>query len=749
VVLAICASAGVAAALAGAAGTAGVTRNVMFGTFVVAFAILLPLVATIAWTAPLRNAERSAARGAGIIAGVLAVATLCVLRLAGIAGVSAPTVRVLAIIAGLIMLGAAGLILHRANGESEHRWMRAADRAVGPRALPALTALMLLLLAAVFAPEQLSPLGFGAAVLLAAGAGVFVLRKQGRTGRTAPSAVGIALEVLLVGALALICVDLSGYWGEDVLGTPALADHPFYYELSASVQIHQHFFLGAVNDVLRGRTLLVDSNAVYGIGNTYLIALWFKLLPLNYGLFTMFGSLMAFTAMLVGWAIARLAGATRAVAAVALAVATMAAVLNPVYPPTIFVNLGGLRFLPAFIPVLAALLSRREEGVSRSPLVLATMGFFSIWSVEALTYSFGAWFGLAALDAARATTWRAVAREAVKSALALAAAWIGTHLLFGLATLAASGSWPDWLDYLTLFDAWAGVINAFGTEVESWSRSWLVGGFYLASVGGFVTLARTSLWSSALDRRALIAVAGLTGGGIALLSYFVSHTLDFYLLYTTVPATLLVAVWLCLALRADALGRGWRAAAAGTGVFLATAMLIGSYGAARERFPATALAHVIPGGPSVAEDLDQLWDPPTISPSTPDAVELIERNFPDDFALVLVEPDVGQEALLETERANLLPIAYPWQDQVDLEHTLPAVLEAVDELEPGTRLLLQEPPTPDSEPSVQQRFGAVPLDARLGPLAQAALDRIEEDWVLRRIDEGPDGLYVAELVRRR
>jgi hypothetical protein len=104
--------------------------------------------------------------------------------------------------------------------------------------------------------------------------------------------------------------------------------------------------------------------------------------------------------------------------------------------------------------------------------------------------------------------------------------------------------------------------------------------------------------------------------------------------------------------------------------------------------------------------------------------------------------------LCRSGRANLLPISYPFQDEVDMADSLPPVVEAVDDLEPGTMGLFQEPPPPGSAPSAQQIYGNVPDGARLGPLAQAAYDRILERFRLQRVAEGPEGLYVARLVPR-
>ena len=157
------------------------------------------------------------------------------------------------------------------------------------------------------------------------------------------------------------------------------------------------------------------------------------------------------------------------------------------------------------------------------------------------------------------------------------------------------------------------------------------------------------------------------------------------------------------------------------------------------------VAHLMPGGASLGEDLRLQWHSPPITGSADAAVALIDRYFPADEALVLIEPDLGQEALMRSGRANLLPISYPWQDEVYLDRSLPPVAAAIRELQPGTPILLQEPPKTLAPQTAEQFYGNVPPGARLGPLAQAAFDLISERFELERVATGPDGLYVARL----
>jgi hypothetical protein len=181
-------------------------------------------------------------------------------------------------------------------------------------------------------------------------------------------------------------------------------------------------------------------------------------------------------------------------------------------------------------------------------------------------------------------------------------------------------------------------------------------------------------------------------------------------------------------------------------------VLAGAWPGVRDKLPRTAIAHLVPGGPSFAADWSSMWDSPPIDPRAVAAQALIERNIPGDEALVLTEPDLGMEALMRSGRANVLPSSYPPNDEVDLPRSLPPVEDAVAGLEPGTLILTQAPPGPGEAPSkaleYQQLYGQTPAGSRLGPLAQAALDRIEERFRLVPVAKGPDGLAVVRLEPR-
>jgi hypothetical protein len=742
--LGVCIFAAAMVAIAGAVGVIGQSQTLQAVVLVFGFVLVLPAVALIMARLGATGRDPAGLLVAAVGASGLVLGMIAILRLASVGWGDGTLKSVICVLFGLAAIAAVLALIERVAPAGRPPPKRVSDLAgaLTPAALSALGLAASSLVFLIFAPSQVSAPAALVALLL--GAAAYVGIRRGPRFEL-PKQMLLLCDLAVLVLIALLAINLSGYWGADVI--PAF-NVDFYNEFSASTQVQQHFFLGSVNDIVHGRALLVDANSVYGISSAYLVALWFKIVPLNYGMFWLFGGLMSFAYLAVGWAIARAAGATRILAAGAIVIGALLTILAVEFPPAGFPNLGGLRFCPPLILVAVAMLTCRDGGsASRPPWVLVTLGFFTTWSIDGLVYCLGAYVALAMLDAMATRSWRQGTVELVKSGLAALAAFVAAHVAFGVITLIFAGSWPDWGMYVRLFKAWSDVVaGAFGTTVANWSRSWLVAGLYAGSALAVCQLALSD--RAILPRRSLIAIAGLTGTGVAFLTYFISHTYDLYLLYTSVPALFLVAIWLSAAFRIDAAALPWRRFAAGTATVLATMLIAGSWGAVRPQLSTTALAHLLPGDPPLKADAEQLWDPPAILLPATGATNLINEYFPPDRALVLVDPDLGQEALIRSGRANLLPISYPFQDEYDMADSLPPVEKAVDNLEPGTMGLFQDPPPPGTPRTAQQLFGNVPDGARLGPLAQAAYDRILERFRLQRVAAGPDGLYVARLVPR-
>ncbi len=126
-----------------------------------------------------------------------------------------------------------------------------------------------------------------------------------------------------------------------------------------------------------------------------------------------------------------------------------------------------------------------------------------------------------------------------------------------------------------------------------------------------------------------------------------------------------------------------------------------------------------------------------------------------DEALVIVEPDLGVEALAATDRTNTLPLSDPWEDSFVAEQRVDGLDESLADLQSGERMLLDENALgafktyrrhPELDPLAPQENQTL-VPTGLATLQQYALYEIGERFRLH-IVERDDGLLVAELVSR-
>ena len=70
---------------------------------------------------------------------------------------------------------------------------------------------------------------------------------------------------------------------------------------------HQNFYLGPTNELLHGRTMLVDMFSQYGVGVMYFLAGIFSVVPIGYGTFSIVNSALFALEIVALYAVVRLA----------------------------------------------------------------------------------------------------------------------------------------------------------------------------------------------------------------------------------------------------------------------------------------------------------------------------------------------------------------------------------------------------------------------------------------------------------
>lgn len=528
--------------------------------------------------------------------------------------------------------------------------------------------------------------------------------------------------------------------------------------LTQVIHFHQDFFLGPASHVVGGGAMLVDTLSQYGVGSIVFIAAWFELVGTSNGTLGILDGILSGLVFAAAYGVLRAAGVSRLLASAAMLVALIALVWGLLYPVGGLLQHGAIRFgmpMAVLVAVVAGLRWPRLEIPARA-ITLLFVGLSAIWALEAFGYTV---LTFAALIAARAALLEPGGRRTWllrRAAEGVAACFIA-HLVFALATLAWAGELPDWGLYInTLREFLSGGIGDLTYDFSPWSPGLGAGALLVASAVATILLITRNRELAVRERTATVALAGSTAYGVALFSYLVNRSADHIIPYVCLPTLIAVVIWIALALRHPELvsGTARRAALALAGG-LSTLLVAIAWSGAGERLSESAIAYLPPGGKSVGAAIDRLADPPGLSPGAGDAEALLDNNWPGEHeAAVLLEPDLGIEALARTGRINLIPLSDPWEDSFVPDARIDDVDAALADMRAGDLLLIdanaraafegyrRDPSADPFDLSTPQ--SVVPTG--LAILQSYALKELSTRFRLRPVEAGPGGLEVVELV---
>jgi hypothetical protein len=500
---------------------------------------------------------------------------------------------------------------------------------------------------------------------------------------------------------------------------------------------NHNYYLGPVNEVLHGRTLLVDVFAQYGVGVIYLLAGLFSLIPIGYGTLALVLSALTVVEFGLIYAIVRIAGRSQLIAVLASGVAIVYVIYGQIQSFVAYPSTGPLRFGLPYVVILLEVVAARSRARTRGLLLASVVvtALASLWSFETFAYTLAAFL---AITAVKSVAEREAVRDILRQRLIpLVAAVAALQVLFAVATRAASGGWPQWgtyLDYIRLYS----VQGFYTLPVESWSPAFLLAGVSFASalLLAFVAVRRPTLLRSRKDL--FVGLAGSTAFAILAFTYFVGRSHPNNLHHVAAPAIMACALWLCLLAEQRArLGPAVGFALIGVAVWSAFILVDRSRGELEAKWTHSALGTLVADGPSALSDRVRfLAGRPAIIPQAPEAVSLLRTFDPDSsHPLVLLEPELTTEVLLRADRGNALPIATPPQDIV-LPAAVRHVLAAVPRLRPGTIML--------ADPSY---LAAAPGSDPNASLTELAVWQVRRFFRLRMLARSPSGLVVARLER--
>jgi hypothetical protein len=495
---------------------------------------------------------------------------------------------------------------------------------------------------------------------------------------------GLALDAGVVIALTLAIPDL-------VIFRPDAGGIETFQ--ASIIRFHQDFLIGPANQVLAGDAVLVKTASQYGVLPIYLLAAWFKLVPIGYGTTGLLDGVLYVFLFAAGFCVLRLSGTSRLLSAGAMAFAVVVLLYNLLYPVGGLLQHGPLRFGIPMGLVLGAVIEARESRFERfgASMQFVLLGLSAIWALETFAYTVATFAALLAFQ-----TWirpRSERRRWLVRRVALGlAVCVTAHILLAAATLVFAGRLPDWGQYFAYVRVLlVGKLADITYDFSRWSPGLPVGVAYAASAAAVVLAARRRRELVVREKVAFTALAGTTAYGIALYTYFVNRSPNDILPYVSFPAVLACTLWLGLLLR-GALHESRPARMGGLALALSSALLLlaVAWSSIGTRFPDTPLKYAAPGGESLSSAVHRVWHPPPIGSGVLAAQAMLDRFMPGQRrVLIVVSPLLQTEIMIRGGRANALPFDDPIEDSFVNSPSKSAVRRSVAELRLGDRMLLQ------------------------------------------------------------
>lgn len=531
---------------------------------------------------------------------------------------------------------------------------------------------------------------------------------------------------------------------------------------------HLNFYMGPVNDVMHGRTVLVNTFSQYGVGVIYALAAAYRIsgADLSYGSFELgLGVLTALWFCSI-YILLRLTTNSQGIAMGTVAVAVVINVFG-YGGMTSVPSAGVLRFGPPFVVVLLLVVEQRR---GRTPwAALGVAALVSLWSIETFAYTVGA-----VLPFLACTAWlrHGTARQRLGAgafvATGLFVVTLGIHFVFAIGTWLVAGRWPDWATYFDYLLLYAGGFSK--VLIAPLSPGLGVALVLLASAVTVLTLGLRGAGLQDLTRARLPVLAALTGFGVIAYTYFVSHPVEGAEATIGVPVIVLGGIFLDLSMSVRwSLGRGPRTAFVAV-VCVAATLLTGPalprFFEGWKRTPLAALVGqsltVRPSDVRALEGrefsstlggrIDQILASPVASPYAVEAAaEGLVRRYGtrQRGAIVLLDPEVTTEVLVRTDRKNAVPIASPSEDAL-LPSAFGRIAAAAARLPSGTVLVTDRAAIAGhpNRPALALNSIVREAQARYLRLRQQLLAYLRTRFVLYRITAARSDPVALRLVTR-
>ena len=443
---------------------------------------------------------------------------------------------------------------------------------------------------------------------------------------------------------------------------------------------HQNFYIGPMNRVLHGGTMLVDTFCQYGVLSVLFLAGIFKtnLLPYTIQSLSFITSLLCmaqfFTIYLL---MTRGLSLNRFYAALLLAVTLMLGLYGTMGVFQAYPSIGPLRFGIVYL-LLASIYMKEKYSRFENVFTITAyliVGVSSLWSFEAFVYTGFAFFGIQLFESFAGPT---VPIRALRN-LAISVLWtlvavVLSQLAYALFTYFTAGELPDWKTYMELVMAYTGD-NALGSIlITPWSPWIFPLAIYFSSLMIFVykVIFAGGLKKSLKGK----IIIGLTFFGIAQYTYFLGRSHPNNLYHIVIPVILIAGYWLVQLMHHPSVPRHYQVPAYFVFYAAVSLAILTSMPAFVSKFTAnqTGFRLVMQTGYRILQGRNPLplWKSvkanlfsPVFRPQELDAIQYIKKYIShSSTAGVFLSNTTTTPALFITRKIHIFPMSDPIEDMI-------------------------------------------------------------------------------------
>jgi hypothetical protein len=447
--------------------------------------------------------------------------------------------------------------------------------------------------------------------------------------------------------------------------------------------LHQNFYLGPINALLHGKTMLVDVYSQYGVFLHEFLALFFalKIFPLNYQGLTLLVTLFCMAQYALIYYLLRILLKSPLFSLIALSIILLLNffAIRGYFPS--FPSIGPIRFGLCYVLIVFVALRLKYPVQGKFFLLMeySTLGIASVWSFEAFIYVAAIFMGLRGYQMLAESDSIGGGLKWIVAESFYAAAAIGlAHLVQALAIFIQAGSLPNWGYYLGYIYIYS-VAGFGGLPIDAWSPWFIVVMIYfLGLIAPFTKWVITGKFDTSLETQIIVSLAFF---GIAQFTYYVGRSHPEALLHVCVPAIIIAAYGIRQLTQLQGEVYAGAKHASMFAAYASIALLVIAFAPHLiPKIPETGFGFLYtslerrivektPFEKIALETYRRLWNSKPSTPEANTAISLIQKYAAAQPRVLIFLPNrngsrATTEALFLSNKAHLLPVTDQLQDAV-------------------------------------------------------------------------------------